>query len=69
VGVFLVHHRVEGVSQSSFKFSIAETPKGDKLFVLPPLVIQRSETTKNLENTHVDAHEILPPYGRLDDKE
>ena len=31
-------------------------------------VIQRSKATKDLGNTNVDAHEILPPYGRLNDK-
>ena len=31
------------------------------------IVIQRSKATKNLENINVDVHEILPPFGRLND--
>ena len=31
-------------------------------------VIQRSKATKNLEYIYVHVTEILPPYGRLNDK-
>ena len=44
--------------------------KRDKIWLLIPFVIQSE--AKNLENikedVHVNAPEILPPFGRLNDK-
>ena len=39
------------------------------VYVVPNAMSFRAEQSeaKNLDNTHVDASEILPPFGRLDD--